>query len=385
MLESRFIPSLQTIPAEDWNALSAPGTDPFLSHEFLAGLERFDCLRPSHGWHPHHLTLYDDGRLVAAAPAYLKANSHGEFVFDHAWAHAYERNGLAYYPKLLCAVPYSPVPGPRLLGGNDPDGTQRAALMNALEAEVARAGLSSAHINFIEPAPAAHSSGWLRRQDLQFHWRNTSQWHDFEDFLAALTAKKRKNIKQERAQVAGAGIRLRRVHGDEVSEAELAAMHGFYLATFADKGNYPVLTLEFLQHLARVFPRQLLLVLAERNARTIAGALFLCSNDTLYGRYWGCSEPWPGLHFETCYYQGIDYCLQHGLTRFQPGAQGEHKLARGFLPTTTHSLHHLADPRFAAAVAASLQRESQWLVAYGQELMRHSPYRDGADPELAIG
>jgi uncharacterized protein len=372
VLTARFVSGLAAITADSWDALR-PNDDPFVSHAFLAGLEQHGCIQPRHGWQPHHLTVHDGERLVAAAPCYLKRNSHGEFVFDHAWAEAYWRHGLDYYPKLLCAVPYSPVPGPRLLCGNDPDGMLGRTCLDALQAETERLQLSSAHINFIDPGPPA--DGWLSRFDWQFHWQDRG-WADFDGFLAALTARKRKNIRHERAQVAGAGIRLRRLHGDQASEADLAAMFGFYVSTFVDKGNLPVLSLDFLQHLAATMPRQLLLVLAERGGTTIAGALFLRSADTLYGRYWGCSEPWPGLHFEVCYYQGIDYCLQHGLTRFQPGAQGEHKLARGFLPVATHSLHRLRDPRFHAAVADALQRESAWLLDYRRSLLAHSPFRD---------
>jgi len=378
MPTTRFIDSLQSVSPTDWDALR-PNADPFLSHAFLAGLEQHGCLQPRYGWQPHHLTIRHGDRLIAAAPCYLKRNSHGEFVFDHAWAEAHHQHGIAYFPKLLCAVPYSPVPGPRLLCGNDGDDQLQADCLQAMLDETDRLGLSSAHVNFIDPPPAPGATAdWLPRHDWQFHWHDRG-WADFDGFLAALTAKKRKNIRQERTQVAAAGIRLRRIEGSEVTDAELAAMHGFYLTTFEDKGNLPVLTLAFLQHLAATLPRNLMLVLAERAGRTIAGALYLRSDDTLYGRYWGCSEAWPGLHFETCYYQGIEYCLQHGLRVFQPGAQGEHKLARGFLPVATHSLHHLRDRRFHAAVADALQRETRWLQSYRDELMRHSPYRGDED------
>jgi uncharacterized protein len=372
VLTHRFIPSLDQVPAADWDALR-PDDNPFLSHAFLAGLEQHGCLLPRYGWQPHHLLIHDDGRLVAAAPAYVKANSHGEFVFDHGWAEAYARHGLAYYPKLLCAVPYSPVAGPRLLSGTGQNHALQAACLDAFRQETTDAGLSSAHVNFIATPPA--DPAWLPRFDWQFHWQDRG-WGDFDSFLAALSAKKRKNIRQERAQVAAAGITLRWLHGDEASAAELATMHDFYRGTFHDKGNLPVLSLGFFEHLAHALPRQTLIVLAERGGQTIAGALFLRSSDTLYGRYWGCSEPWPGLHFEACYYQGIDYCLRHGLTRFEPGAQGEHKVARGFLPVATHSLHHLRDPRFHHAVAEALQRERVWLDAYRASLLQHSPYRE---------
>lgn len=375
MITAGFVDSLAAVPPAAWDALR-PDDNPFLAHAFLHGLEQHDCLSPRAGWLPQHLLLHDGDRLVAAAPCYLKRNSHGEFVFDHGWAEAYWRHGIDYYPKLLCAVPYSPVPGPRLLCGREADPALAIACLSALQQEVDRRGLSSAHVNFIgDPPDHAAARDWLPRFDWQFHWHNRG-WRSFDDFLAALTAKKRKNIRQERQQVASAGIRFRRLHGADATVADIDAMHGFYRGTFADKGNLPVLTPTFFAHLCGALPLQTLLVLAERGGRTIAGALLLRSHDTLYGRYWGCSEPWPGLHFEACYYQGIEYCLEHGLARFEPGAQGEHKLARGFLPVATHSLHYLADLRFRRAVADALAREAAWLHGYRETLLAHSPYRE---------
>ncbi len=378
MTTASFLPDIAAIPAAQWDALR-PDDNPFLSHAFLAGLEAHGCLQPRYGWQPHHLQIVEDGQLRAVAPVYLKVNSHGEFVFDHAWAEAYWRHGIDYYPKLLCAVPYSPVTGPRLLVGPQATPQQRAEALTALREEVDRHGLSSAHITFEQPGDEAPD--WLERFDWQFHWQQPAEqheWRDFDDFLGALNAKKRKNIRHERAQVAAAGVRFRWLHGDEAGEADLAAMYDFYLGTFAEKSNLPVLTLGYFQHLARAMPRQFLLVLADRGSRTIAGALFLRSRTTLYGRYWGCSEPLPGLHFETCYYQGIEYCLANGLSRFEPGAQGEHKLARGFLPTRTRSLHYIPDPRFRQAIGDALQREAVWQLGYREQLMRHSPYRQHA-------
>ncbi len=369
---------LDEIPADAWNALH-DDRNPFVAHAFLAGLEQQDCLRPRWGWTPRHATLWRDGRLVAAAPAYLKGNSHGEFVFDHAWAHAYERSGIDYFPKWLVAVPYSPVTGPRLLAIDDPS---RAQLAAALVDQARRDGLSSVHVNF-HPAgeAAAFAAGWIERCDVQFHWRDRG-WADFDAFLASLQPKKRKNLRQERERVRRAGFRFRTVHGDAASEADLVAMHGFYCRTFADYGNHPALTLEFFRHLARSMPRQLVLFLADRGDGPVAGALCLRGGDTLYGRYWGAEETSPGLHFETCYYQGIDYCLREGLSVFEPGAQGEHKIARGFLPVLTHSRHWLADPRFAAAIADWCAQERASTVAYRDAVLAHSPYAD-ADPVAA--
>jgi len=371
MIAARFHASIAEFGADAWDLLRADD-NPFVSHAFLHGLEQHGCLSARNGWVAHHLGLYANGTLVGAAPCYLKGNSHGEFVFDHAWADSYWRHGLTYYPKLLCAVPYSPVAGPRLLLGHAPSNDVRRAAIQALREEVEHRGLSSAHINF-DQAPI-NDPDWLPRADWQFHWRRDG-WTGFDDFLNALSAKKRKNIRQERAQVQRAGIRFRWLHGSDATDADLQAMHRFYLCTFSDKGNLAALSLDFFRHLARELPQQLVLILAERDGQPIAGALLLRSRTTLYGRYWGSTDPLPGLHFETCYYQGIDYCLAHGLEIFEPGAQGEHKLARGFLPTATHSRHYIADPRFRAAISDALERESRWQQQYYRELMQHSPYR----------
>jgi len=371
---------LDEIDAAQWNAL-LPDDNPFLDHAFLAGLEQHGCLRAEYGWIPHHLGLYRDSELIAAAPLYIKLNSHGEYVFDWSWAGAYARAGIDYYPKLLCAIPYSPVTGPRLLGGNGGDGL-RPALLDAMRTHMEHHGWSSAHLNFASDADASAATrgGWLPRFDWQFHWSNRG-WRDFEDFLDALNAKKRKNIRQERAHVMRAGVSCEIRHGDELDETEWQALHAFYQSTFDEKGNHPALTLDFLRHLGRAMPRRILAVLCRRGERIIAGAILLRSRDTLYGRYWGCTEQVPGLHFEACYYQGIDYCLRERLARFEPGAQGEHKLARGFLPVAIRSFHYLADTRFRAAVRDALAHEAAHLHAYRADLMAHSPYanRDAAE------
>ena len=372
MYDARFLPSLADVRARDWDALH-DGRNPFVAHAFLHGLESQGCLRRDWGWTPHHLTLWEGDRLVAAAPGYLKDNSHGEFVFDHAWAHAYARYGRDYYPKWLCAVPYSPVTGPRLLAQ---DAAHRKALLTAVRDEVLRLGLSSAHVNFhAEDEDDAFASDWLPRIDVQYHWRNPGHWRDFDGFLADFDHKHRKNIRQERAKVQRAGVVIRTVHGDEATAADLEAMFGFYLRTFQDYGNSPALTLPFLQHLAQTMPRQLVMFLADHDGRTIAGALCLRGHDTLYGRYWGAEAPLPGLHFETCYYQGIAYCLREGLARFEPGAQGEHKIARGFLPAWVRSRHWIADPEFAGALANWCDEESQAVRRYARTLQSHSPFK----------
>ena len=373
-MELRIHKRLAEIPAAAWDALHAG--HPFVSHAFLHGLEAHGCLRVDWGWTPHHLGLWEDGRLIAAAPAYLKTNSHGEFVFDHAWAHAYARHGLAYFPKLLCAVPYSPVTGPRLLA---PDAALRRALAEALAAQARELGLSSAHVNFHHAEADADFDGdWLQRLDLQYHWRNDAGWTTFDDYLGAMDHKHRKNIRQERAKVSRAGVRFRVVDGHQASPGDLATTHRFYLQTFAEYGNSPALTLRFLQHLARALPEALVLILAEHGNVAIAGALCLRGGDTLYGRYWGATAGLPGLHFETCYYQGIDYCLREGLRAFEPGAQGEHKIARGFLPQYVRSHHRVLDPRFAGALADWCAEERRVVRGNHALLQQHSPFRAAA-------
>ena len=364
---------LDEIPADAWDALH-DGANPFVAHAFLAGLERHGCIRAAYGWTPHHLGLWDGDRLVAASPGYLKTNSHGEFVFDHAWAHAYARHGLDYFPKWLGAVPYTPVTGPRLLAR---DHEARAALQAAIAQHARELGVPSAHVHFHrDDEDAAFGPDWLARADIQYHWRNRDGWTDFDAFLGAMDHRHRKNIRQERAKVRRAGVEFRVVHGDEADARDLAAAHGFYLQTFAEYGNTPALTLAFLQHLARAMPRNLVLVLAMRGGVAVAGAICVRGRDTLYGRYWGALEGIPGLHFETCYYQGIEYCLREGLSRFEPGAQGEHKLARGFLPALVRSRHWIPDQGFARALRAWCAEETAAVHRHAAVLSARGPFRE---------
>jgi len=379
MPTARILDSLAQVPASQWDGLH-DGRNPFVAHAFLHGLERHGCLREQWGWRPQHLTLWEGDDLIAAAPAYLKDNSHGEFVFDHAWAHAYARAGLDYFPKWLCAVPYSPVTGPRLLAATP---ERRRMLVEMMAGLCAGNALSSVHVNFhTDEDDAAFPEDWLPRIDVQYHWRNDRGWRDFDDYLAAFDHKHRKNIRQERAKVARAGIVFRVVDGTRATADDLSAMHDFYLQTFAEYGNRPAITLEFLQHLAREMPASLVIMLAMRDGAPIAGALCLRGGDTLHGRYWGAMETVPGLHFETCYYQGIEYCLREGLTRFEPGAQGEHKLARGFLPTLVRSRHWIAHPQFRDALREWCSQEAASVRAYARTLEAHSPLKSvdaGAD------
>ncbi len=365
------------IPADAWNRLADPDT-PFLRHEFLAAMETHGCVGERFGWIPNHLALRDaDERLLAVAPAYLKFNSYGEFVFDWSWADAYRRNGREYYPKLVIASPYTPATGPRILTGRASLGADYARALIQGSVQVAqRLEVSSLHWLFTteQETDQLQSQGLMRRVGCQFHWRNDG-YDSFEAFLNALSSAKRKMIKRERRRVTDSGLRIRRVRGDLVSEAEWALFHQLYCDTFDKRGGLPTLNLPFFQDIATTMGEQLLLVLAYDGAEIVAAAFDLIGQHSLYGRHWGCVRDYHSLHFEACYYQGLEYCIEHGLERFEPGAQGEHKLSRGFLPTRTWSAHWLADPDFGAAVAKFLVAETQGMDDYIATMQGHSPYR----------
>lgn len=380
--------ALTDVPAAEWNAL-VPDRNPFLSHEFLSALERHQCVGENTGWLPCHIVCRDDqGVLLGAAPLYLKFNSYGEFVFDWNWAEAYRRHGLPYYPKLVSAIPYTPATSPRLLLALDqphPEATVRAIMESVLE-HAHRQYCSSIHWLFPMPAEMAplQGQGFLPRIGCQFHWRNRG-YRDFQDFLDTLTAKRRKNINRERRLVREAGLELRILSGRELSEAQWHIVHEFYCSTFQRLGGVPTLTLPFFQDIAHALSEQLILVLAFAQGREVAGAISFRSANTLYGRHWGCRADQDSLHFEACYYQGLDYCIQQGLQRFEPGAQGEHKIYRGFLPTLTHSAHWIAHPGFRQVIADFLDRETPAVRQYAQQLLHHSPYRDEVMPDaLAV-
>ncbi|MCB1768457.1 MAG: N-acetyltransferase [Candidatus Competibacteraceae bacterium] len=376
--------SLSDIPAAEWNAL-VPNQNPFLRHEFLSALERHGCVGESTGWLPWHLTARNEsGRLLGVAPLYLKYNSYGEFVFDWSWAEAYRQQGLSYYPKLVGAIPYTPATSPRLLLAADqpqPETTAWAMVEFALE-ESRRYGLSSIHWLFPPPGDLKpmQEQGFLTRLGCQFHWDNRG-YRDFQDFLDSLTAKRRKNINRERRLVREAGLEVRILSGREISDAQWRIIHAFYCSTFHRLGGVPTLTLPFFQDIATTLGEQMVLVLAFAHSREVAGAISFRSADTLYGRHWGCQADYDSLHFEACYYQGLEYCIEQGLQRFEPGAQGEHKIYRGFLPTLTHSAHWIAHPGFRRAIADFLNRETPALRDYVQHGLQHSPYRDEVTPD----
>lgn len=383
-LELRVLEQISQLTAAQWHTLLGDDDHPFTSYAFLRAVEHSGSLRRDYGWQAQHLALFEQDELVAACPAYLKYNSHGEFVFDWAWAEAYARNRMAYYPKFLCGIPYSPVTGPRLLAKSE---SARRALLEAIVLYVDRMQLSSAHLNFLGTEDlrlvGASAEHWLPRFDIQFQWHARPQWQCFEDFLAALSPKKRKNIKQERAKVqrelSDRGWRLDRLAGADITATLWHELHQLYELSFELKGNTPALTEAFFREFARERPDQILACVVRDGADKVrAMAIYLRSAQVLYGRYWGAELEIAGLHFECCYYQGIEYCLQHRLQRFEPGAQGEHKLARGFLPTRVHSAHYIRDTRFRSAIADALAQEAQQRARYEQHLHAHNPFADAS-------
>ncbi len=375
-MQLKVLTSIHEIPPDCWNSVSGT-SNPFLRYEFLSALETHQCVGLQHGWLPRHLAAFERGQLVGVVPLYLKDNSYGEFVFDWAWADAYQRAGLPYYPKSVVAVPYTPATGPRILTAPDANRDQIAPLLIELARTWSESeNLSSLHWLFTsdEDTRRLEEQGLLLRLGCQFHWENRG-YRDFEDYLDHFNSRKRKKVRRERRQVEQAGIEIRIVHGNEASDEELIIMHEFYRSTFDKKWGHATLNLGFFQEIATNMGDQLVLIIASKEKRIVAGAICLRSDDTLYGRHWGCYEDYHSLHFEACYYQGIDYCIEHGLKLFEPGAQGEHKISRGFLPTPTWSAHWIADPRFREIIGHHLEQETAGMREYMQELSGHSPFR----------
>ena len=379
----RVVESLAGVPAAEWNALTGfdpTGGDPFTSHEFLSALIDTGCAGARAGWQPQILLLERDQGLVGAMPMFLKSHSYGEYVFDWAWADAYQRHGLEYYPKLLCAVPFTPVTGPRLLAASDADRGRLAAGALELAKEV-----SSLHVLFPSVAEAGllAGAGMMMRRTVQFHWTNDATrdgYADFDDFLSRLTRHRRKIIRQERRRVHETGLDFRWLRGAEIERSHWEFFERCYRRTYAAHRSSPYLSLDFFLQLGATLPGHCLMILAERAGRPVAATLNVLAGDRIYGRYWGAAEHVPLLHFECCYYQAIEFAIANRLRLFEGGAQGEHKLFRGLLPVETLSAHWLAHPAFADAIEDYLRRETAGIARYVDELNEHSPFKTSASP-----
>jgi hypothetical protein len=363
---------LADCPAAQWDTL-VPAQQPFLSYAFLSALEDSGSLGPRSGWRPQHLTWQENGKILAAIPGYRKRHSYGEYVFDQGWADACQRSGIAYYPKWLGAVPFSPVTGARLLG----DEPAAVSLLQALPDYLQENGLTSAHINFTDERAnrlIGAEPVWQHRQGLQYHWQNRG-YRDFQDYLNALTSRKRKQFRKEREQVAAQGIDFVWLEGAQVTEAQWDFVYACYSNTYHIRGQSPYLTRAFFSLLAERMPEAIRVVFAQQNSRDVAMAFSLISGDTFYGRYWGCLAEFDRLHFETCFYQGMEYAIASGLKRFDAGAQGEHKLLRGFEPVITDSWHYLRHPGLRDAVEDFLVEERAGVQRWADEAREVLPYR----------
>lgn len=372
--------SIDEIDASAWNRLAGDAY-PFLRHEFFAAAENSGCVSPDTGWTPRHLGLYGaNGELRAAMPLYEKSHSWGEFVFDWSWAQAYQRAGIDYYPKLISAVPFTPAPSTRIMLSDPEDRNLANILLKSAIQLADDTGCSSFHVLFPEPdeLPVLREAGLQLRKDCQFHWHNQG-YRDFDEFLATFSSAKRKKAKRERRRVAENGITFRWLHGEDTDRALWKDVYQLIGGTFLRRGSMPYFDLDFFLDVSKHLPGTILLVLAERHGALIAAAVFYESSEVLYGRYWGADDHYDSLHFETCYYQGIEYCIANSKKLFEPGTQGEHKISRGFVPTTTWSAHWLARPEFYAAIRSYLREEGRHIDRYIEAAGSHSPYRAGND------
>ncbi len=377
-----FHPNISELSAADWNQL-AGDSYPFIRYEFLAALESSGAVGPGTGWQPFHVSIVDsNGDYLALMPLYLKTDSWGEFVFDFSWANAYAEHGRNYYPKLVNSIPFTPTTGPRLLVREE---VNRAAITKliaqAIRQVAAEVGASSVHSLFFSDHQLDHwlGAGFVRRTGCQFHWYNRG-YNNYEDFLADFTSKRRRAHKRDRHRIVQQGIQLRRCRGDEMDDLDWQNLYQFYRITFERKSGYVPFPLILFDHLRQTMPKSILGVFADFEGETIAGALFVIGKDCLYGRYWGATAHKDCLHFEVCYHQGIEFCIEQGLSRFEPGAQGEFKILRGFTPVLTWSAHMILDPGFSAAIEDFLVREDRHIRAYRQAQMELLPFRDGVEP-----
>lgn len=373
---TRILSSLSDVGQSKWDELVSLQEDanPFLSFAFLDALHESGAASSKTGWECHYITIWKDNQLEAALPLYAKMHSYGEYVFDWAWADAYRKNGLRYYPKLVSSIPFTPVTGSRLLSRN---AEAQAALMSALHMVQEQRNVSSTHILYpsSQQAHTFENEGYMLRRGVQFHWVN-QHYRSFEDFLSTLESKKSKNIRAERRKVQEAGVTFRHVPGQLVTEADWRFFQYCYERTYAEHYSTPYLNLDFFLRIGTHMPQHILLIVAERDGRPIASSLLIYTDKTLYGRYWGAIERVPCLHFETAYYQPLDFCIAHEIEHFEGGAQGEHKIARGFIPQNTWSAHWLAHPAFSEAIDIFLQEENNGIESYIDELNEHSPFKN---------
>lgn len=372
-LELRFHPSIQEIKSHEWNHL-ATLSDPFVRYEFLSALESNQCVGEKFGWLPHHLTVRNSSNeLVGACPLYIKTNSYGEFVFDWSWAEAYEQAGLSYYPKMVCSVPYNPVAGARLLASEP---AIKHVMVKQIIQIAEKLNMSGVHWLFTteEDTEVCKREQLMLRLGCQYHWRN-HDYKNFEDFLSTFISRKRKKVKHERRVVQQQDIKINIIHGDVASEQQIEQAHRYYVATFDRKFGFPTLNADFFKEICATMGEQVVFMFALHEKNPIACAIYLRGNDALYGRFWGCEREVHCLHFETCFYQGIEYCIEQKLNRFEPGAQGEHKIMRGFLPTKTWSAHWIANPQFQTVLHSFCKREQHAMLAQCEELCSLSPYR----------
>jgi predicted N-acyltransferase len=384
-LTVRIPGSIRHVDAAAWNRLAGPDY-PFLRHEFLLALETTGATTAESGWQPLHVLVESDGpgkELLALMPLYAKTNSMGEYVFDWSWADAYSRHGLDYYPKLLTAIPFTPCTGPRLcIAPHSGVNNMEALVFAQLKKLAVRMDASGWHLLFPEKpqADALVASGMLARSGCQYQWFNAG-YRDFDDFLQSFSSRKRKNLKKERAQVAAQGITLQQIEGPDITAAMWRYFYRFYESTYTVRGRMPYLSEDFFLAIGSSMPESLMLVLASKDGLPVAAALYFKGRDTLYGRYWGSDRDYPCLHFETCYYQGIDYAIRHGYARIDSGAQGEHKIQRGFQPVTTWSVHWLKHPDFQRAVADFVREEAQYIDEYRQQAATYLPFRKDLAPD----
>ena len=374
-MQVTIVNHIAEVDSAQWNALITDN-NPFCKHEFLNALEKHHCVGEKFGWIPRHVIITENDVLIGAAILYEKYNNYGEFVFDHVWHNAYERHGLNYYPKLVSAIPYTPASGVRFITAKSDENRVFPVLLDSIYKICEKINASSFHCLFPnDEIDFFKKNSLFIRHDCQFHWINQN-YANFDDFLANLKQKKRKNIRQERSKVEKSGVSIRQLDGNSATEADWQNFSNFYNQTFLEKSGTPTLNLEFFRDIALTMPDQILLFLADFEGRCIAGSLMFKSDTHLYGRHWGCSEQVDHLHFEACYYQGIEYAIKHGLQVFEPGAQGEHKVARGFVPTLTQSAHWIKDEGFKQPIKDFCEMEREHIQKYMTQVNTHNPYKD---------